>query len=32
MAEVVLHCPRIVSIVGELEAAGMTEHMRMDGK
>jgi hypothetical protein len=30
--EVVLQGPRIVTIVGELEAAGMAQHVRMDGK
>jgi hypothetical protein len=30
--EVVLQSARIVAIVGELEAAGVAQHVRMDGK
>jgi hypothetical protein len=32
MAEVMLDRTRVVPLVGELEAAGMTKHMRVDGK
>ena len=32
MPEVMLKSARVVSIVGELEAAGMAQHVRMDGK
>jgi hypothetical protein len=32
VAEIVLQSASIVAIVGELEAAGMTKHVRMDGE
>ena len=32
MPEVVLQGARVVSVVGELEAAGVSQHVRMDGK
>jgi hypothetical protein len=30
--EVVLQGPRVVAVVGELEAAGMAKHVRVDGE
>jgi hypothetical protein len=30
--EVVLQCPRVMTIVGKLEAAGMAQHVGMHGK
>jgi len=32
VTEVVLQTPGIVAVVGELEAAGVPQHVRMDGK
>src|SRR5437762_14160035 len=30
--EVILQCPRVVSVVSELEAAGVSQHVRVDGE
>ena len=32
MAEVVLQGPRVVAIVGQLEATGVAQHVRVDGE
>jgi len=32
VAEVVLYCFRVLPVIGELVAAGVPEHVRVDGK